>query len=144
LLRTISSFTDAITNRICDLIFLEIGKPPVPFAFVVLGSEGREEQSLHSDQDNAIIFKDVADNQNAEVENYFIRFAERMNYSLNAIGYPYCKGEKMAKNPLWNKPISIWKKYFFEWITNPEPKNLLEISVFFDMKLTFGDTKLLD
>jgi signal-transduction protein with cAMP-binding, CBS, and nucleotidyltransferase domain len=138
IIRTISIIAGEITRRISELIFLEIGEPPVTYAFVSLGSEGREEQTLVTDQDNAIIFEDVDEKRYAEVEEYFARFAERMNYMLDAVGYSYCKGGIMANNPKWNKPLSIWKGYFKEWITNPEPQNLLEIAVFFDMKTSFG------
>lgn len=144
IISSISQVAHEITRRISELIYLEIGEPPVDFSFVTLGSEGRREQTLVTDQDNAIIYEDVDDSRNSEVEFYFARFAERMNYMLDAIGYDYCKGGIMAKNPKWNKPLKVWKQYFKEWIINPEPQHLLEIAIFFDMKHSIGSSKILD
>ncbi len=144
ILRTIAKLADYISQKLAEMIFLEIGEPPVPFAFISLGSEGRGEQTLTSDQDNALIYDDSESEKMLAAEEYFARFAERMNYMLDSIGYSYCTGDVMAKNPQWNQPLNKWKAYFSEWITNPKPQNLLEIAVFFDMKLTYGNQKLLD
>lgn len=140
---TIASVADNISRKLAELIFLELGEAPVAFAFVSLGSEGRGEQTLISDQDNALIYDDSSSDRINEASIYFARFAERMNYMLDAVGYPYCSGGVMANNPKWNQPLSKWKNYFEDWITNPEPENLLDVAVFFDMKLTFGDKELL-
>jgi signal-transduction protein with cAMP-binding, CBS, and nucleotidyltransferase domain/PAS domain-containing protein len=143
-LSTLANVTEKITEKISELIFFELGDAPVPFAFVALGSEGRREQTLISDQDNAMIYDDSDPTKAEESAQYFARFAERMNYMLDAVGYPYCTGDVMAKNPKWNQPLSKWKTYFQEWITNPEPQNLLEIAIFFDMKLSVGSQFILD
>lgn len=144
ILRTIAKLADYISSKLAEMIFLEIGEPPVDFAFISLGSEGRGEQTLTSDQDNALIYDDSDADKIPAAEEYFARFAERMNYMLDSVGYSYCTGDVMARNPKWNQPLTKWKSYFREWINNPEPQNLLEIAVFFDMKLTYGSQKLLD
>jgi PAS domain-containing protein len=136
---TISGFTDEITVKLAEIIIGETGKPPCGFAFVALGSEGRKEQTLLTDQDNAIIFEDVLEQDLGAVQSYFTEFGKRMSDELNEIGYQYCKGEVMAKNPKWCRPLSVWKKYFSNWISKSEPQDLLDTAIFFDLRCIYGD-----
>jgi PAS domain S-box-containing protein len=134
-----AAFSDAVIKRIIELSINEIGEPPVNFSFICLGSEGRKEDTLFTDQDNAIVVEDVPKEKENTVKDYFLRLGERVCNSLNYIGYSFCKGNIMAKNPQWCKPLGIWKKYFTDWITTPEPQNLLDASVFFDFRTVYGD-----
>ena len=134
-----STFSDAIIHRIIALVIKEIGDPPVGFSFICLGSEGRKEETLLTDQDNAIIYEDVAKDKEELTQDYFIKFGEKVCNALNRIGYAFCKGNIMAMNPQWCKPFSVWEKYFATWITSPEPQNLLDASVFFDFRHIYGD-----
>lgn len=143
-LNAIAEVSAEITKKINELIVFELGSAPVPFAFVSLGSEGRQEQTLLTDQDNAIIFDELTTNNQNSSTIYFERYAERMNYMLDAVGFAYCKGNIMAKNHLWNQSIKQWKKYFHNWITIPEPKNIIDVSIFFDMRLSVGNSDLVD
>jgi len=138
----ISQISDSISEKIISYVVDEIGKPPVKFAFFVLGSEGRKEQTLATDQDNALIFDDVDESEYENVQNYFLLFGEKVCNYLNHVGYEFCKGNIMAKNPKWNKNITTWKKYFAKWITEPNPENLLDISIFFDYKFIYGSIDL--
>jgi len=141
---SISSISDRITRRLITLALDELGEPPVEFAFIALGSEGRMEQTLATDQDNAIIFKDVADTDIQTVQGWFDRLGEFVCNRLNVIGFAFCKGRIMAKNPQWCKPLQTWKNYFTQWISNTEPKNLLDVSIFFDLRTVYGSTLLTD
>jgi len=134
-----SSFSDSVITRVIELSIKEIGVPPVSFSFICLGSEGRKEETLFTDQDNAIIYEDVSVDNESIVGEYFIRLGELVSNSLNQIGYSFCKGNIMAKNPQWNKPISTWKKYFTNWIVSPEPQNLLDATIFFDFRNVYGN-----
>ena len=129
-----TAFSDAVLNRIIELTIAEIGGPPAASAFICLGSEGRKEETLFTDQDNAIIYEDVTKDKENEVNEYFLKLGKRVCDSLDYIGYSYCKGDIMAKNPFWCKPLSVWESYFIGWITTPEPKNILDASVFFDFR----------
>ena len=120
----------------------EIGQPPVKFAFMVMGSEGRKEQTLKTDQDNAIIFEDVNEEELESVNAYFLKLGEHVCNMLDKTGYDFCDGDIMAKNPKWCQPVSIWKKYFKEWIYNASSKALLQISIFFDFRFGYGDISL--
>ncbi len=134
-----TAFSDAVLNRIIELTITEIGSPPVPFAFICLGSEGRKEETLFTDQDNALIYEDVTKEKESDVNEYFLKLGKRVCDSLDFIGYSFCKGDIMAKNPQWCKPVSVWINYFNGWISTPEPKNLLDACVFFDFRTVFGD-----
>lgn len=142
--RIITSIFDAITHKLIDFVKADIGEPPARFTFMALGSAGRREQTLISDQDNAIIYEDIADADKEEVSRYFQAFANKICDWLNDVGYVYCKGEAMAKNPKWTQPISQWKDYFHTWITQSDPQDLIDISTFFDFRFIYGDPELTD
>lgn len=138
--RIITSIADAINNRIIELALKEVGPPPCKFAFVAMGSEGRGEQTLKADQDNAIIF---ADNKESNKE-YFLSLSEIVNENLHKIGYSRCKGDLMAGNPEWCNSIDVWRNYFSNWIDNPDTANVLDSSIFFDMRVVYGSESLVD
>ena len=140
--RIITKITDSITNKLIEFAIKKLGEPPVRFAFVVMGSLGREEQTLVTDQDNAIIFEDVEAEKLEKVREYFLKFAEIICVNLDKSGYELCKGNNMAMNPKWCQPLSQWKKYFSTWIFTPEPQNLLEINIFFDFRCAYGYSQL--
>jgi PAS domain S-box-containing protein len=135
----ISTMTDAITERVVEFAIEEMGKPPVNFAFMALGSEGRREQTLVTDQDNAIIYEDVPYDKMADINKYFLYLGQKINLWLDRIGYNYCKGEIMAGNPQWCQPVSKWKDYFTNWIINETINGSLGISIFFDFRTVHGD-----
>ena len=116
----------------------EIGEPPVKFAFITMGSEGREEQTLATDQDNAIVYEDVSPENEEEVKKYFSRLGEIICDNLSAVGYRYCKGNIMAKNVKWCQSLSAWKKYFTNWVTTSSPQDILDIKIFFDFRFVYG------
>lgn len=136
-----TAISDAIAKRVIELAVERMGTPPVKFAFVALGSDGREEQTLKTDQDNAIIYSGDA---SKEANEYFLELAQKINGWLNEIGYDFCKGKVMASNPKWCQPVSKWKSYFREWVENSDPDNILDTSIFFDLRFVYGEEKLVD
>jgi PAS domain S-box-containing protein len=137
----VTSHSDQVTALLIIKVLEEIGPAPVRFAFIALGSEARKEQTLLTDQDNALIYDDSAAG-NQEVSSYFLKFGKRMNELLHTAGYELCKGGIMAGNPRWNQPLSSWKKYFASWIAEANPQNIVDISVFFDYRTIYGDNSL--
>jgi CBS domain-containing protein len=133
---------DAIIRSLAASIEAELGPPPVAYALIVLGSEGRAEQTLLTDQDNAILFADSQAVPQEKSRAYLLDFGRRLNRLLARSGYALCRGEVMAGNPTWNQPLAVWKRYFGEWIRTPDPQNLLEISTFFDLRPVWGDQGL--
>jgi len=138
----ISSMADSICNKVLTLAAGKSGDPPCKFAFIQTGSAGRREQTLSTDQDNAIIFEDCTGENLDRAFLYFLSLGKKVNEMLAEIGFRYCIGEKMAGNPLWCQPVSKWKKYFRDWIQMPGPSEVLEMSIFFDFRFCFGDSGL--
>lgn len=136
--RIITSIADAITTRLIELAINELGQPPCDFAFIAMGSEGRGEQTLKTDQDNAIIF-DIDTDEN---KDYFLNLSVIINEKLHEIGYSRCKGDLMAGNPEWCNSLETWKQYFSDWTDKPEISNVLDSTIFFDLRLVYGNEKL--
>jgi CBS domain-containing protein len=133
----------AITRRAIDLSILKMKQqPPVRFAWLNIGSQGRKEQLLLTDQDNALVFEDVAAERHDEVKKYFIRLAENVTHILNIVGYELCPAEMMASNPLWSKSLTGWKEQYTTWIHSPWEKGILMCSIFFDYDFVYGDEEL--
>lgn len=137
--RIITSVSDAITIKLIDFAIKKIGPPPCEFSFMTLGSEAREEQTLKTDQDNAIIFEDIDSKVN---QKYFLELGELVCTWLDKAGYDFCEGDVMAKNPKWCQPISQWVKYFSKWINTSDPQALIDINIFFDFRNVYGSKEL--
>jgi CBS domain-containing protein len=137
----ISTLNDLLTLRIIEQTHDEFDLPQVKWCWVALGSEGRYEQTLSTDQDNGIIFQ--VDGQDVEqVRKSLLPFADSVNRKLDACGFPLCKGGIMAGNPEWCLSLDEWRMKFARWIQSPEPKALLNASIFFDFRPLYGDEEL--
>lgn len=138
-----TTVSDAITRRVVTLAVEELGRPPTAFSFLALGSEARQEQTLATDQDNAIVYEDPAPGEASDgVPDYFLRLGEWVCDALDRIGYHHCKGDAMAKDSRWNHPLSKWKGYFSDWINEPDETALAHCNVFFDHRTVYGDSRL--
>jgi len=142
--RIITEVSDAVLKKIAGFALKEMGEPPVPFAFMIMGSEGRKEQTLKTDQDNAILYEDVDSARHEEVQNFFLQLGDIICTWLDQTGYSFCEFDIMAQNPKWCQPMSIWKKYFWDWIHYAEPEDLLHSSIFFDFRAGYGDGRLVN
>ncbi|TDW96435.1 DUF294 nucleotidyltransferase-like domain-containing protein [Dinghuibacter silviterrae] len=141
--QVITTVTDTIALKVIEGVIETIGPPPARFVFMVLGSEGRKEQTLKTDQDNAIIYEDKANEHREEVRAYFLDFAERVSERLNDIGFVYCTGDYMAKNPKWTHSLSHWKRNYLTWMEESVPENVIKFSTFFDCRCLYGDEDIL-
>jgi len=141
--RMITILNDHILDRILTLLIAELGPPPLPFCWLLMGSEGRREQTFKTDQDNALIYADPEnEEQAAKAEAYFKALSEQTIEHLVACGYPRCPGEIMASNPKWRQPAQAWKRCFNNWLITPEPKDVLHSTIFFDFRSGFGSSGL--
>ncbi|WP_421807450.1 DUF294 nucleotidyltransferase-like domain-containing protein [Flagellimonas sp.] len=143
--KIISELNDASTKQVIKIALSKMEmEPPVLFTWLSMGSQGRGEQLLNTDQDNAIIFADVPEEQLESTRSYFLALGERISKGLNTIGFEYCPAEMMASNPAWCHSLSEWKKVTRHWIHNPGPDEILLSSIFFDYNVTFGEKSLAD
>jgi CBS domain-containing protein len=142
--RFLTTVSDAVLQKIIAFALAEMGPPPARFAFLVLGSEGRKEQTLKTDQDNAIVFEDLPSKSSKAAMKYFLSFAEKVCGWLDEAGYAFCKVGVMAKTPQWCQPLRNWKRYFTDWIHTAAPEALLQASIFFDFRAGYGDADLAD
>lgn len=144
LTRLITTISDTILVKLLDMAIAGMGQPPCRFAFMVMGSEGRKEQTLKTDQDNAIMYEDPPESSAEDVRSYFMALAETVCTWLDQVGYDFCKGDVMAKNPKWCQPVSVWKAYFSDWTHQAEAEDLLQASIFFDFRGGYGDMALVN
>lgn len=138
--RGITAITNAITNRLIELAEQKLGPPPVPYVWVAAGSQARQEQSSHSDQDNGLI---ISDDMQPGDDQWFKDFAQFVSDGLNACGYVYCPGNVMATNDEWRQTKTVWTGYFKKWVNAPEPMALMYSSIFFDLSAVAGETSIL-
>ena len=116
------------------------GSPPVDYAWMALGSEGRQEQTLSTDQDNALVFADLEPSRESEAQGYFLALAEEVVSGLERCGFPRCNGAMMASNPKWCQPLRVWRDYYHKWITARDlsAQEILISSIFFDFRAIYG------
>jgi CBS domain-containing protein len=131
--------SDTIVKKFIEFAVDQIGPPPVKFSFVVFGSEGREEQTLRTDQDNAIIYEDPSPGAEESAAEYFLLMGEKVCTWLNDAGYTFCDGKIMAMNPEYCQPLSVWKQYFSKWVFSATGEDLLRAKIFFDFRTGYGD-----
>ncbi|MCP4050715.1 MAG: PAS domain S-box protein [bacterium] len=137
--RFITTNSDIILKKFIAFAIEELGPPPRDFVFLVMGSEGRYEQTLKTDQDNAIIYEDVLPDEEKDVKKYFLQMGEKVCNWLDLAGFTFCEGEIMANNPKWCKSFSEWNKTFHEWINTMEGEDLLNTKIFFDFRGAYGN-----
>ncbi|MGE5300418.1 MAG: DUF294 nucleotidyltransferase-like domain-containing protein [Acidobacteriota bacterium] len=141
--RIITEINDRLVRKILEIAEARLGPPPVPYCWIVYGSEGRKEQTFKTDQDNAIIYADPASAVEEQAAGaYFGAFAESVKDALVSCGFPVCTGGYMASNPRWRQPLRVWKNYFSEWITTPTPEAILMSVILFDFRPVYGDLTL--
>jgi CBS domain-containing protein len=127
----VARLNDALLQRILSWAEDDLGMPPAPYVWLAFGSEGRMEQTLLTDQDNALVHGGaLAD------EPYFTALAEKANDDLEAAGFPKCAGGYMARNH--HGPLGMWEQRFSGWLDDPKPQALLNASIFFDFRRVHG------
>ncbi|HLT88520.1 MAG TPA: DUF294 nucleotidyltransferase-like domain-containing protein [Sphingobacterium sp.] len=142
--QVITTIADTIAIKVIERVIREMGEPPAKFVFMVTGSEGRKEQTLKTDQDNAIIYEDKANEQREMVRKYFLTFANKVSDYLNEIGFSYCEGGYMASNPDWTHSLSHWKRNYKNWIEESVPENAIKFSTFFDCRFLYGERNIIE
>ncbi len=135
--RVVGSSVDALTRRLIVFALADLGEPPVPWAWLALGSEARLEQALHTDQDHAIAY-DLGINVAGEIDPYFLQIAERVTAGLEAAGIPRCNGDAMAMHPGLRRSIDSWADAFRAWMSDPSVDGSILSSIAFDFRRVEG------
>ncbi len=132
----------AIIKRAIELTILELGSPPVRFSWFSIGSQGRKEQLLFSDQNSFLIYENVAMDKNQIVKDYFLKLAKNVVEIIAIVGYKSSATNFIASNPNFCKSFSEWSEQFTSWITNPALKTNEIASCFFDYELAYGSIEI--
>ena len=143
LTRFISTENDAVTERVLEMNLARHNLSDIEWAWLAFGSEGREEQTLSTDQDNGIVFLASAEQCDA-LRARLLAFAKDVNADLDRCGFPLCKGNIMAGNPEWCLTLKEWQEKFSRWVQSPQPQALLNATIFFDIRALWGRTDLAD
>ena len=147
--RVTAELNDAVVRRVLELTEAHLsargfGQVPAAYCWLALGSEGRREQTLRTDQDNALVFDPGPEPVTPGVRAYFERLAQEAVHALVRCGFPPCPAGIMAANPTWCQPVTVWHGYFSRWVRQGSPEDLLFASVFFDFRPVWGDPRLAD
>lgn len=137
----ITLLNDHTVCRVIELTLAEKGDPGVPFSWLCFGSEGRREQTLYTDQDNGILFEAKDAVEAAERRERLLPLAQHINQSLALCGFSLCKGNIMAGNPELCLSRVEWARRFGAFIREATPENLLGSSIYFDLRVVWGDER---
>lgn len=138
LTRFISTLNDAITDRVLRLNLTKHDLDDIQWTWLAFGSEGREEQTLSTDQDNGIVFLPAINQDATVLKERLLAFAKDVNQDLDTVGFPLCQGNIMASNPQWCMTLEEWQGCFRRWIREPHPDALLNAAIFFDFRPLYG------
>ena len=140
--RIVTNVTDSLTRRLVQMAETAYGPAPIPYLWLACGSQGRQEQTGVSDQDNCLMLDESYDE--ATHGAYFKQLAQYVSDGLDACGFFYCPGDMMATNPRWCQPVSVWRSYFNGWIDKPDPMAQMLASVMFDLRPIVGEESLFE
>ncbi len=139
LMQTIAFLNDALARRVAEITLNALGLDPQRVAFVVLGSQGRGEQTLATDQDNALILPDDASDEEIAA---WAAYGERLSQGLLEVGFPPCPGNIMTRNPSWRRRLREWKEQIHRWVSVPTPEHVMYAAMFADARTLLGNDEL--
>ncbi len=140
----LTGVNDLLSRRVIDIAIARFGPAPVPWTWMVMGSQARDEQTFCTDQDNGIIFQAADPAEADRMRQWFLPFAQEINRNLDACGIGLCKGGIMAGNAACCLSLVEWRERFGDWIRSPDPQALLNATIFFDFRAIHGDLELGD
>ncbi len=138
--RYIAKLVSEINRKLLNRVFTMIvpKKYHKSCCFIVMGSEGRGEQIVKTDQDNGLI---VDDSLNVEI---FKPYMEKIGDILIELGYPPCKGNIMVTNPFWRDNLNGYKNKISNWLNGSDEESYIHFATFFDAVSVLGNNKLLN
>ena len=134
----VTLLNDHTVCRVIELTLEEMGDPGIPFTWLCFGSEGRREQTLHTDQDNGILFESENVSEAAAIRERLLPIAREINQRLAQCGFTLCKGNIMAGNPELCLSRQEWSRRFAGFVLEATPENLLGSSIYFDLRTIWG------
>jgi signal-transduction protein with cAMP-binding, CBS, and nucleotidyltransferase domain len=142
--RLLTDINNDLHRRVAEVELQEMalqgwGEPPVGFTLIVMGSSGRGENTLTSDQDNGLILDAYDDVRHGAVDPFFIEFSRRLTEALHGLGIPLCRGNVMATNPVWRKTLPQWRAQLDGWVRTRNTVTLRLCDIFFDFEAAYGD-----
>lgn len=141
---TAGEILHSIIQQCIKLALESLGTPPARFVWLALGSQARKEQLVLSDQDNMLIYEDVAPDKHRDVKFYFVQLAKSVIQKMETLGYKPCPNEHLASNIKWCKSLSDFANLYTNWIKTPG-ENMSDFSgIFFDYEYIYGETKIKD
>ncbi|MCX5718067.1 MAG: DUF294 nucleotidyltransferase-like domain-containing protein [Nitrospirae bacterium] len=141
--RIITEINDRMLKKILEITEKNLGRPPLNYCWIRFGSEGRKEQTFKTDQNNAILYADSDRNENEKlIKQYFLAFSSSVSDSLLKCGFPRYPANYMASNQQFCQPLTVWKKYFFDFMHESSTKTVSNSTIFFDFRPIYGDLKL--
>jgi CBS domain-containing protein len=138
----VAALNDLLAERVVQLEFAGSGLEDLDYCWILMGSEGRSEQTLATDQDNGIIFAVTPGHSAESVRAAILPVATRINRALDRAGYRLCPGDIMAGNPQWTLSVDEWRSRFGRWMDSGSPEALLHGAIFFDLRPLHGDLAL--
>ncbi len=149
ILQLITEFFDRLTRKVIQICEQEMeaeeyGLPPVAYSWITMGSGGRLEQFVKTDQDNGIIYDNVPPEKEEETARYFQILAEKIVEGLFKVGFAKCKGNVMASNPFWCRSLKNWRDTVTIWTNNLDSENVRMLTIFLDFRHTYGKKSLCD
>lgn len=142
----ISEFYDRLSQKVVRIAEEEMieegyGPPPVNYSFISMGSSGRKEQFIRSDQDNGLIFEDPYRQNEKEVQDYFLTLGEKIVSGLVKCGFKECPGNVVASNPTWCRSFKSWRNLVKEWVENPDEESIRFMTIFLDFRHIYGQER---
>ncbi len=149
ILQIITELFDRLTSKIIEACEQEMareghGPPPVNYSWITMGSSGRKEQFVKTDQDNGIIYDNVPDDRKKQVTNYFILLGKKVSEGLHRCGFAKCEGNVMASNPQWCRSFNDWRDAVNKWVDVLNPENIRLMTIFLDFRHLYGKKSLCD
>lgn len=134
----VTLLNDHTVCRVIELTLEDMGDPGIAFTWLCFGSEGRREQTLHTDQDNGILFEAADAAEAAAIRGRLLPLAVEINQRLAQCGFTLCKGNIMAGNPELCLSRQEWSRRFAGFVDEATPENLLGSSIYFDLRTIWG------
>jgi CBS domain-containing protein len=139
--KKLNQFHDELMRKVFNKAFQTIkkqsGEPPCAFLWFVVGSAGRREQGVASDQDHGLVYE----TKSKKYETYFKSLGEELSFGLNEVGYPYCEGNVMSSNKVWRKSLEEWEEQLLEWMDSQSWESMRYLQIFYDARSIVGEEK---